>query len=44
MRQQPVFQPSPAELARVRGVLRVELVLLAAIFVLAAAMARFGGF
>lgn len=44
MRARPGFQPAPAELARVRGVLRVELVLLAAIFALAAAMARFGGF
>ena len=43
-REQPGFQPSLAELARVRGVLRLELALLAAIFVLAAAMARYGGF
>lgn len=38
------FQPSAAELARLRGVLRLELLLLAVIFVLAAAMARYGGF
>ena len=40
----PGFQPSAAELVRLRGVLRLELLLLAAIFALAAAMARYGGF
>lgn len=44
VRELPGFQPSAAELARIRGVLRLELALLAAIFVLAAAMARYGGF
>jgi putative membrane protein len=43
-REQPRFQPPAAELARIRSVLRLELALLAAIFVLAAAMARYGGF
>ena len=43
-RAQPGFVPAPAELAKLRTILRIELVLLAAIFVLAAAMARYGGF
>jgi putative membrane protein len=38
------FRPGAAELARVRGFVRVELALLGAIFALAAAMARYGGF
>lgn len=38
------FAPGDAELLRLQGVLRLELALLAAIFVLAAAMARYGGF
>ncbi len=38
------FRPDAAELARIRSVLRLQLLLLAAIFVLAAAMARYGGF
>ena len=42
--RQPDFRPSTGELIRIRGILRIELVLLAAIFVLAAAMARYGGF
>ena len=40
----PGFVPDPADLARLRTVLRIELAGLAAIFVLAAAMARYGGF
>ncbi|MCC8361758.1 DUF2214 family protein [Lysobacter sp. A6] len=43
-RAQPSFVPEAAELAKLRTILRIELVLLAAIFVLAAAMARYGGF
>ena len=42
--RRPDFRPSAGELARIRGILRIELALLAAIFVLAAAMARYGGF
>ena len=43
-RANPGFLPDTAQLARLRTLLRIELVLLAAIFVLAAAMARYGGF
>jgi putative membrane protein len=43
-RANPGFVPATAELARLRTVLRLELALVAAIFVLAAAMARYGGF
>jgi putative membrane protein len=43
-RTSATFQPGAAELARMRGFLRIELALLATIFVLAAAMARYGGF
>lgn len=43
-REDPGFLPTPGELARVRGLVRLQLVLLAAIFVLAAAVARYGGF
>ena len=43
-RTDPAFVPDAPTLARLRTVLRIELVGLAAIFVLAAAMARFGGF
>lgn len=43
-RTSATFQPGAAELARMRGILRIELALLATIFVLAAAMARYGGF
>jgi putative membrane protein len=42
-RKEPGFAPDAAALARLRTVLRVELVGLAAIFVLAAGMARHGG-
>ena len=44
MRANPGFVPPPSEQARLRGVLRLELALLAVIFALAAAMARYGGF
>ena len=44
LRADPVFLPAPAELGRLRTILRLELMLLAAIFALAAAMARYGGF
>lgn len=44
IRSNPAFHPAPAELSRIRGVLRMELLLLVAIFVIAAAMARYGGF
>ena len=44
LRADPAFVPAPAEVARLRGTVRFELVLVAAIFVLAAAMARYGGF
>ncbi len=43
-RTQPGFAPAAGELAKIRRVLRIELGLVAAIFVLAAAMARHGGF
>lgn len=43
-REAPGFLPTPGELARVRGLVRLQLVLLAAVFVLAAAVARYGGF
>ena len=43
-RADPAFLPAPAELGRLRTILRLELMLLAAIFALAAAMARYGGF
>ena len=43
-RANPGFVPDTAELTRLRTILRLELVLIAAIFVLAAAMARYGGF
>jgi putative membrane protein len=41
---QPGFVPDAEALAKTRTILRIELVGLAAIFVLAAAMARYGGF
>jgi len=41
---QPGFVPDAAALATTRTILRIELAGLAAIFVLAAAMARYGGF
>ena len=44
VRANVTFHPDAADLARVRGILRLELALLATIFVLAAAMARYGGF
>ena len=44
LRADPTFAPAPAEVARLRGTVRFELVLVAVIFVLAAAMARYGGF
>ena len=44
LRADPAFLPAPAELGRLRTILRLELMLLAAIFALAAAMARNGGF
>src|SRR5690606_20558673 len=40
----PAFLPAPSELGRLRTILRLELVGLAAIFALSAAMARYGGF
>ena len=40
----PCFVPDVVELARLRKILRLELALVAVIFVLAAAMARYGGF
>jgi putative membrane protein len=43
-RTQPAYVPDAGELAKMRTVLRMELALVAAIFVLAAAMARYGGF
>ena len=39
----PIFLPDAAETARMRAIVRFELILLAAILVLAAAMARYGG-
>ena len=44
LRTDPAFLPAPAEVARMRGIVRFELLLVATIFVLAAAMARYGGF
>ena len=44
LRADPASLPAPAELGRLRTILRLELMLLAAIFALAAAMARNGGF
>jgi putative membrane protein len=44
LRADPAFIPDAAEVARLRMFLRVQLLLIAAIFVLAAAMARYGGF
>ncbi|WP_031370721.1 MULTISPECIES: DUF2214 family protein [Lysobacter] len=40
----PGYLPDAGEVAKMRGIVRFELVLIAAIFVLAAAMARYGGF
>jgi putative membrane protein len=39
----PAFLPDATEVGKLRGIVRFELVLLAAIFVLAAGMARYGG-
>ena len=44
LRADPAFVPDARALARARGVVRLELIAVAAIFVLAAAMARYGGF
>lgn len=43
VRADPAFLPAPAQVGRARGIIRFELALIGAIFVLAAAMARFGG-
>ena len=43
-RANPGFLPDTAALASLRTILRIELALIAAILVLAAAMARYGGF
>ncbi|MEI2455557.1 MULTISPECIES: DUF2214 family protein [Lysobacter] len=40
----PAFLPEAADVAKMRAIVRFELVLLGAVFVLAAAMARYGGF
>ena len=40
----PGYVPAAVEVAKLRGIVRFELVLVAAVFVLAAAMARYGGF
>ncbi|HEY5850960.1 MAG TPA: DUF2214 family protein [Lysobacter sp.] len=39
----PSYLPDAAEVGKLRGIVRFELILVAAIFVLAAAMARYGG-
>ena len=44
LRADTAFVPEPADVARLRGTVRLELALVAVIFVLAAAMARTGGF
>jgi putative membrane protein len=44
LRTDQAFLPSPAEVGKMRGIVRFELLLVGAIFVLAAAMARYGGF
>ena len=43
LRHQPEWRPAPAQVARLRGVVRIELVLVALILVCAAGMARYGG-
>lgn len=40
----PGYRPDADEVAKLGGIVRFELILIAAIFVLAAAMARYGGF
>lgn len=44
LRRDPAFTPDAGSVARARTVVRVELAIVAVIFVLAAAMARYGGF
>lgn len=44
LRTDPAWRPAPDEVARTRRMVRIELVLLGAIFALAAATARHGGF
>ncbi|KAB8180053.1 DUF2214 family protein [Lysobacter maris] len=44
LRSDPAFVPAVADVARARLIVRLELVAIALIFVLAAAMARYGGF
>ena len=44
LRSDPTFAPAPADVARARRIVRMELAAIAVIFVLAAAMARYGGF
>ncbi|MBB1060735.1 DUF2214 family protein [Lysobacter spongiae] len=44
LRHDPGFVPPAADVARARRVVRIELAAVAVIFVLAAAMARYGGF
>ena len=39
----PAYLPDTAEVGKMRGIVRFELILIAAIFVFAAAMARYGG-
>lgn len=44
LRSDPAFTPAPADVARARRIVRLELLAIGAIFALAAAMARYGGF
>ena len=42
LRADPAWRPDPAQAARLRGLVRIELVLIAVILVCAAAMPRYG--
>jgi len=44
LKADPAFLPTTAEACRLHRIVRLELALVAVIFVLAAAMARYGGF
>src|SRR3546814_12569630 len=44
LKADPAFLPAPAEVGSLQRIVRLELALVAVIFVLAAAMARYGGF
>jgi putative membrane protein len=44
LKNDPAFLPSPVEVSRMAGLVRFELILVAAILIFAAMMARYGGF